>query len=378
MPRVYMDYCATTPVHPSVRDAVLVALDEVFGNPSSLHSAGQQAAALIEEARARVAAGIGAAPDEICFTSGATEADNHALFGVMRARQQPGGHLITCTVEHHAVLHAAQALEREGVDVTYLPVDGAGLVNPDAVREAIRPDTALISIMMVNNEVGAVQPIQEIGRIAREHGILFHTDAVQAVGLFDVDVDELGVDLLSLSAHKIYGPKGIGALYIRRGVNVSPILYGGPQEATRRPGTENVPGIAGLGAAVQLALEHKAEEYPRLQALRARLIEGLREAIPGTTVNGPLDMVAPHVASLSLPGVDGEMLLFRLSAEGIAASMGSACTAEDIQPSHVLVAMGLPREQIEGTLRLSLGFPTTVDDIDYVCEVLPVVAARCR
>jgi cysteine desulfurase len=350
----------------------------VFGNPSSLHSAGQQAAALIEEARARVAAGIGAAPDEICFASGATEADNHALFGVMRARQQPGGHLITCAVEHHAVLHAAQALEREGVDVTYLPVDGVGLVNPDAVRKAIRPDTALISIMMVNNEVGAVQPIREIGRIAREHGILFHTDAVQAVGLFDVDVDELGVDLLSLSAHKIYGPKGIGALYIRRGVNVSPILYGGPQEATRRPGTENVPGIAGLGAAVQLTLEHKAEEYPRLQALRARLIEGLREAIPGTTVNGPLDMAAPHVASLSFPGVDGEMLLFRLNAEGIAASMGSACTAEDIQPSHVLVAMGLPREQIEGTLRLSLGFPTTVDDIDYVCEVLPVVAARCR
>jgi len=376
--RVYLDYCATTPVNPAVRAAMLPTLGEVFGNPSSLHQVGQEAAQLVEQARAQVAEGIGACPEEICFTSGATEADNLALIGVLRNHDPHHSHLITSAIEHHAILHTAQALEGDGYAVTYLPVDSSGLVDPEHVRQAIRPETTLISIMMVNNEVGTIQQIAEIGCIAHQHGILMHTDAVQGMGLLDVDVDDLAVDLLSLSAHKIYGPKGVGALYVRKGTPLTPITFGGPQESALRAGTENVPGIVGLSAAVKLITEHKAEERERLNGLRQHLITGLQEAIPTMIVNGSPTRFAPHIASVSFPGADGEMMLFRLNMQGIAVSMGSACTAEDIEPSHVLMAMGLPVSQIEGTLRLSMGYPTTSHDIDYVCEVLPVVVAQCR
>lgn len=376
--RIYLDYCATTPVHPEVREAMRPALDQAFGNPSSLHWMGRAAREQLDAARGQVAAGIGAHPGEIYFTSGATEADNLALIGSLRGAGSGRRHLITSSVEHHAILHAAQTLERDGCSVTYLPVDSRGRVSPDEVRAAIRPDTGLISVMMVNNEVGTVQPIAEIGAIAREHGVSFHTDAVQGVGLLDVEVDELGVDLLSLSAHKLYGPKGVGALYVRQGVRLEALVFGGPQEGGLRPGTENVPGIVGLGAAVGLAVQHRAGERERLGGLRQFLVEGLARVLPECSVNVPASHCAPHVISASFPGADAEMMLFRLSEMGIAVSMGSACNSESIEPSHVLLAMGLPREAIEGTLRVSLGYPTTAGDLDALLSALPEVVQACR
>ena len=374
--RIYLDYCATTPVHPSVRDAMLRALDVDFGNPSSMHWAGQDSRRLMDQARMDVARGIGCRPAEIHFTSGATEADNLALFGTLRRFPSNEAHLITSAIEHHAVLHAAQHLEQEGYSVTYLPVDEHGLVNADDVQRAIRPETKLISVMYVNNEVGSVQPIAEIGRIAREHKILFHTDAVQAIGLFDVNVDDLNVDLLSLSAHKIYGPKGIGALFVRAGIELSPMLFGGPQEGMLRAGTENVPGIVGLGAAMNLVCEHRAEERPRILELRKSLINGLQSIGLEVIVNGPEDAVAPHVLSISFVGADAEMLLIRLNNEGFAVSLGSACNSESIEPSHVLTAMKLPQEQIESTLRFSLGMPSTKDEINTLLDVITRVLPR--
>jgi cysteine desulfurase len=374
--RIYLDYCATTPLHPSVREAMRAALDEDFGNPSSMHWAGREAARRVGEARAQVARGIGCRPEEIYFTGGATEADNLALSGILHSFLPDHPHLITSAVEHHAVLFTAQQLEREGFPVTYLPVDARGCVDPEVVRAAIRPDTALISVMLINNETGAIQPIREIGALARQAGIRMHTDAVQGVGLLDVTVDGLQVDSLSLSAHKIYGPKGVGALYLRHGTRFSPLMFGGPQEGHLRPGTENVPGIVGLGAAVELVNQHKPIETPRLAQLRQRLLEGLQERIPGTIVNGAPERTAPHVASVTLPGADAEAMLLQLSALGVAASMGSACTSQAIEPSHVLTAMGLGRAQIEATLRISLGFPTTPDEIDGFLDVIPQVYRR--
>jgi len=375
--QVYLDYAATTPIHPDVRNAMLRALDHDFGNPSSLHWAGRRAAALVEQARGQVARAIGGAPEEIIFTSGATEADNLALAGTLRARPE-GGHLITCAVEHHAILHAAEALARAGHAVSILPVDGQGHVDPDAVRRAIRPDTALISIMWANNEVGTIQPVAEIAAVAHEHEVPFHTDAVQAIATLDVDVQAAGVDLLSLSAHKIYGPKGVGALYVRAGNALEPLLYGGSQEAGLRPGTENVPGIVGLGAAASLAACGRDGTRAHLARLRRALIEALRQIAPDVIINGPEQAVAPHIVSASFPGTDGEMLLFMLSQAGIACSMGSACTAEDMEPSHVLMAMGLPLPQIDGTLRFSLGSPASDADIAILCEALPNILAQCR
>lgn len=375
-PRIYLDYCATTPVHHSVREAMLRALDVDFGNPSSMHWAGKDARQLIDQSRADVACGIGCQPSEIVFTSGATEADNLALFGILRLFPSNGAHLITSAIEHHAILHAAQQLEHKGYSVTYLPVDDHGMVNAEDVRRAIRPETKLISIMYVNNEVGSVQPIAEIGRIAREHKILVHTDAVQSIGFLNVNVDELHVDLLSLSAHKIYGPKGIGALYVRSGVELAPMILGGPQEGSLRAGTENVPGIVGLGAAMNLVREHRAEERIRLLELRKRLINGLQAIGPEVIVNGPEDAVAPHVLSVSFVGADAEMMLIRLNTEGIAVSLGSACNSESIEPSHVLTAMKLPQEQIESTLRFSLGIPTTKDEIETFLDVITRVLPR--
>jgi cysteine desulfurase len=371
--RLYLDYCATTPLHPQVRDKMLLALDQCYGNPSSMHWAGREAATLLHEARLQVAKSLACQAEEIIFTSGATEADNLALLGVIMSSLPDRAHLITTAVEHHAILHTAQYLENQGVSVTYLPVDGQGLVDPQAVIEAIRPETALISVMHVNNETGAVQPVGEIGRMAREQGILMHSDAVQSMGLLDVQVDNLQVDLLSISAHKIYGPKGSGALYVRRGTPLAPLLHGGVQETGLRPGTENIPGILGLGEAAALTLAKKGEERPRLAALRNRLAEGLHERIPGLVINRPSAAWAPHVVSASFPGADAEAMLLHLTRQGVAASMGSACTAKSIEPSHVLTAMGLSAAQIQGTLRLSLGYFTTEEEItrflSLICDV---------
>jgi cysteine desulfurase len=374
--KVYLDYCATTPVHPDVRAAMLSTLAEDFGNPSSMHWAGRRALEFITQARVEVAAGIGSRPEEIYFTSGATEADNLALLGILHQYQPGDAHLITSAVEHHAILHAAAQLKREGYGVTILPVDSEGRVNPQSVRQAIRRETVLISVMLVNNETGAIQPVEEIGAISAEHGILMHTDAVQGIGHLDVNVDHLNVHLLSLSAHKIYGPKGIGALYVREGVRMIPMAYGGFQEKALRPGTENVPGIVGLGAAFRFAQNHMAGERKRQAQLRDYLIMGLKARIPRVVINGPSEKVAPHVISVSFLGSDGEMMLIRLNNEGFAVSMGSACTSKSIEPSHVLTAMGLPREQIEGTLRISLGYPTTESELDRFLEIIPAVVQR--
>lgn len=371
-PGIYFDYCATTPVHPDVRNQILRTLEVGFGNPSSLHWAGKDAKLILNQARAEVADGIGSRPDEIIFTSGATEADNLALFGTLRRFPPKEAHLITSVIEHHAVLHAAQQLEREGYSVTYLPVDQYGLVNPGDVYRSLRPETKLLSVMYVNNETGSIQPVAEIGKIARERGVLFHTDAVQAVGLFDVDVDDLNVDMLSLSAHKIYGPKGVGALYIRSGVEINSLIFGGPQEQSLRAGTENVPGIAGLGAAMTLVRQVRADERARLLELRKGLIDGMQALGAGVIVNGSPEMTAPHVISVSFAGADAEMLLIRLNAEGIAVSLGSACNSKSVEPSHVLTAMRLPHELIESTLRISLGMPTTRQEIN----LLPAALAR--
>jgi cysteine desulfurase len=293
-------------------------------------------------------------------------------------RHKPGkAHLITSSIEHHAILHTALQLQREGYQVSILPVNDRGMVDPVDVRKAILPETTLISVMMVNNEVGSIQPLAEIGQIAHESGVLFHTDAVQGIGLLEVDVNALNLDLLSLSAHKIYGPKGVGALYMRAGVRLAPLFYGGSQEQTMRPGTENVPGIAGLGAAMRLTSQHKAQENIRLTRLRGVLISNLQERIPGTLVNGS-SSVSPHVISISFPGADGEMMLIRLNGAGIAVSMGSACTSKDIEPSHVLMAMGLPRSQIEGTLRISLGYPTTEAELAIFLETLPEIWRKAK
>jgi len=374
---IYLDYCATTPIHARVRQAMLATLEEQFGNPSSMHWAGQAAAGMVAQARQQVAGGLRCLPQEVFFTSGATEADNLALFGVLRQRPPGGAHLITTAVEHHAVLHAAQQLDRAGYAVTVLPVDGQGVVDPDDVRKALRPETVLVSVMLVNNEVGSIQPVGEIAEIAHAAGALAHTDAVQGLGLLEVDFQALGVDLLSLSAHKIYGPKGIGALIVRQGLKLQPMLFGGAQEGGLRPGTENVPGIVGLGAAVALVLEQRAAERERIRSLREWFIAELQQRIPGLKVNGPLQ-TAPHVLSLSFPGADAEMMLVRLSAAGVAASLGSACTSRDLEPSHVLAAMGLPLEQIAGTLRFSLGKFTTEEELRRVLELLPAIWQRCR
>lgn len=373
---LYFDYCATTPLHPAVKEAILPALESLYGNPSSLHSFGQAARQQVEEARNQVAYGIGASPDEIVFTSGATEANNMALLGTMQALSPKKTHLIVSAIEHHAVLHTAQALAGRGFQVTYLPVDHQGLVSVDELEMAIRPETGLVSIMMVNNEVGSVQDIAAIGRITKAHNVIFHTDAVQAVNCLEIDVDRLQVDLLSLSAHKMYGPKGVGALYIRRGTICQPILFGGAQENKFRPGTENMPGIIGLGTAMALRNEDYPLRHSHFTQLRRELVNALGQAVPGVVFNGPQEQVAPHVISASFPNVNGELMLFHLNQTGVAVSMGSACTSESIEPSHVLLAMGLPEEQIEGTLRISIGTPTTIEDVHHLVGIIAEVISK--
>jgi cysteine desulfurase len=380
--RVYLDNSATTAVAPEVVDAMLPYFSDEMGNAQSVHSFGQRAKAAVERARRQVAGLIGAAPAEIVFLSGGTEADNLAIRGIAHAHREHGGHIISTKIEHPAVLSTCEALESEGFSVTYLPVSPSGLVSIDDLREAIRDDTILISVMHANNETGTVQPIEQIGRIvaeAREAGhkhLHLHTDAVQSAGKIPVDVRGLGVDLLSLSAHKIHGPKGIGALYIKKGTRLAKLLHGGHHERDRRPGTENVPGIVGFGLAAELASRTLAERAGSMQQQRDYLERKVLERIAGARVNGDPERRVPNITNLSFRGLDGESLLIALDLKGVAVSTGSACASGSLEPSHVLTALGLSREAVRGSLRFSLSAYTTREEVDYAIKVLDETAAR--
>ncbi len=378
MKRVYLDYAATTPADPEVVKAMLPYFTEVYGNPSSIYSLGQEAKEGIETARAQVAGLIGARPDEVVFTSGGTEADNTALKGVAYANETKGDHIITTAIEHHAVLESAKFLEERGYNVTYLPVDKDGMVDPDSVRKAITAKTVLVSVMHANNEVGTIEPIAEIGKITRAAGAYFHTDAVQTVGHIPVDVNKMGVDLLSTSAHKLYGPKGVGALYIRRGTRIAQFMHGGQQEQGRRATTENVPGIVGFGKAAELARAEMGSEAVRITALRDRLITGLVEHIDHLRLNGHPANRLPNNVNIAVEFVEGESMCLNLDLEGICSSTGSACSSASAEPSHVLVAIGVPLQMAHGSLRFSLGKWTTDEDIDRVLEVLTRVVKKLR
>ncbi|MDK2820147.1 MAG: cysteine desulfurase [Clostridia bacterium] len=379
MRRVYLDHSATTPVRSEVLDAMLPFLKEdAFGNPSSIYSYGREAKKAMEEAREKVANLIGAEPEEIFFTSGGTEADNMALMGTVAANEKKGRHIITSSIEHHAILNTAQYLKKKGFKVTFLPVTKEGLVQVEDIKKAITDETVLISVMHVNNEVGTIQPIKEIGALAKEHGITFHTDAVQSVGKIPVNVDDLNADLLSISGHKIYGPKGIGCIYIRKGTKINPILFGGAQERTYRPGTENMPGIVGFGRAAELAAKELDSEMERIKSLRDKLIEGIKERIPDVQLNGDLNNRVAINANFAFSNVEGESLLLSMDMKGICASSGSACSSGSVNPSHVLLAMGIPPKLAEGSVRFTLGRDNTEEDIDYVLENLPQIVEHLR
>lgn len=380
MQRVYLDNAATTKVRPEVIQAMLPAFSEFYANPSSLHTYAQEAKKLIEDARVKVQKAINAAsPEEIIFTGGGSESDNTVLRGVLSLNTKKGNHIITTQVEHHAILHTLEAMQHEGIaDVTYLPVDEYGMVSADDVRNAIRPDTVLVSVMFANNEVGTIMPITEIGKICRENNVLFHTDAVQAVGHLPIDVQAMNIDFLSLSGHKFHGPKGIGALYCRKGLRFSPLILGGAQEKKKRAGTENVPGIVGLGVAIEYATEHMKEAADHMLRLRNKLIDGIEDRIPDVKLNGHRTCRLPNNVNFSIKYIEGESILLMLDINGIAASSGSACTSGSLDPSHVLLAMGLKHETAHGSLRLTLSEYTTEQEIDYVLEVLPQIVERLR
>ncbi len=377
--RVYFDYNATSPLAPEVIEAVARASRDTFGNASSVHHFGQQAKAAVDDARSAVAALINADPSEIVFTSGGTEADNFAIRGAADALEPTGRrHLIASAIEHEAVLNTLKALARHGSRTTLLPVDHSGIVSPDRLREAITSDTALVSVMHANNEIGTIQPIAELAAIAHEHGALMHTDAVQSAGKIAVDVRALGADLLSLSAHKFNGPKGVGVLWIKRGTRLQPTMTGGKHERNRRAGTENVPGISGLGVAARLAAAKIASETARVGALRDRLEAGILAAVPGTTVNGARDERVPNTTNISFDRVEAESLLIALDLEGIAVSTGSACSSGTLEPSHVLRAMGLPAHRTQNSLRFSLGMLSTAEEVDFVVATLPRLVEKLR
>ncbi len=378
MKRIYMDHNATTPLREEVLDAMMPYLREEFGNASSLHSYGMQARRAIEGAREQVATGLGAQPREIVFTGCGTESDNQAIKGIAFAKRGQGDHIITSQIEHKAVLETCQYLEKQGFRVTYLPVDKYGTVNPNDVARAITEQTVLVSVMFANNEVGTIQPIAEIGQMCRERGVCFHTDAVQAVGKLPIDVNELGIDLLSLSAHKFYGPKGVGALYARRGVKMDPLLHGGHQERGRRAATENVAGIVGLGKAIELRLEEMESEAERLAALRDRLCDGISELIESVHLNGhPTDRL-PGTLDMGFEYIEGEGIIMGLDLAGVAVSSGSACTSASLEASHVLLAMGIEPALAQGSIRFSLGRGNTDADVDYVLEKLLPIVERLR
>ena len=377
MRRIYLDNAATTAVSPEVLEAMLPYFTQVWGNASSIHGFGRDAKRAIETARRQVMKALGAAaPQEIYFTAGGTESDNWAIKAVALAKGS--GHIITTAIEHHAVLHTCQWLEKHGFEVTYLPVDEYGRVAAAQVEKALRPDTILVSVMAANNEVGTIQPIGEIGALCRARGVLFHTDAVQAVGALPIDVQAMHIDLLSLSGHKLHGPKGAGALYVRKGVKLDSYLHGGAQERGFRAGTENVPAIVGLGKAIEIAQANLADNAARMTALRQRLIDGLMDRVPGTRLNGHPTERLPGNANLSFDKVEGEALLLRLDLVGVAGSSGSACTSGTLDPSHVLLALGLTQAQANGALRLTIGTDTTQEEIDQVLDVLPPIVADLR
>ena len=375
---VYADNAATTKLSPAVLEAMMPYLTEEYGNPSSLYRFGNHAKRAIEQARKEVADVLGAEPFEILFTGGGSEADNWVK-EIMRSLKARGkNHFITSAVEHHALLHSAQRLQKEGFEVTFIPVDREGQIDPEQVRAAIRPETGLVSIMFANNEIGTIYPIKEIGAICRQAGVLFHTDAVQAAGHLPINVKEMNIDLLSLSAHKFHGPKGVGAFYCRRGIPLPSLIDGGAQERGKRAGTENVAGIVGLGAALRLANEEMSETSARVSAMRDRLIDGILQTVPMCRLNGPRHNRLPGNCNISFLGIEGESLLLRLDLAGIAASSGSACASSSLDPSHVLLAIGLPHEVAHGSVRLSLSDYNTEEDVDYILEKLPEIVSTLR
>lgn len=376
--RIYMDNAATTPVRDEVFEAILPYFKEYYGNASSVYAIAKESKKALENARAQVAALIGANPDEVYFTAGGSESDNMALRGVVNASNKEKKHIITTKIEHHAILHTAEYLEKKGVDVTYLEVDEYGKISLEDLEQAIRPETVLISVMFANNEIGTIQPVKEIGEIARKHGVLFHTDAVQAAGHVPINVDEMHIDLLSMSGHKLGAPKGIGAIYIRKGSRVAPLIFGGAQEKKQRAGTENIPGIVGMGKAAEIAKAEMEEATKKLVHLRDKLISGILESIPHSRLNGhPTDRL-PGNSNISFEFIEGESLLLLLDALGIAASSGSACTSGSLDPSHVLMAIGLPHEIAHGSLRLTLDHQNTEEEVDFVLEKLPAIVQRLR
>jgi len=377
--RIYLDHNATTPLNPAVADAMDAALREEFGNPSSLHHFGQRAKAVVDLARSSVAALVGADASEVVFTSGGTESDNFAIRGTAEALERTGRrHLVACAIEHEAVINTVKALGKRGWDVTLVAVGPSGIVSPDDLRAALRDDTALVSVMHANNEIGTIQPIDELAILAHERGALFHTDAVQTAGKIPLDVKKLGVDLLSISAHKFYGPKGIGAIWIRRGLRILPIMTGGKHERNRRAGTENVPGIVGMGAAADIARMKMADEAARLAPLRDRLEKGVLRAVSGTDVNGAPTPRVANTTNISFDRVEAESLLIALDLEGIAVSTGSACSSGTLEPSHVLKAMGFQAHRTQNSIRFSLGAGNTEADVDRVIAVLPEIVKKLR
>lgn len=377
MNRVYMDNAATTPVSPAVLEKMLPYFSECYGNANSIHSTGLDARKALNAARKKVAAALNCNPEEVYFTSGGSESDNWALKGVAFANRKKGNHIITSAIEHHAILHTCEWLEKLGFEITYVPVDADGLVNPADVEAAITDKTILISIMAANNEIGTIEPIEEIAKIAHAHHVLFHTDAVQAIGAIPVDVRAIGCDLLSLSGHKFHGPKGVGALYIKQGTRIDNLIHGGAQERGRRASTENVAGIVGMAEAIELATANIPEKAARISALRDQLIDGLT-ALPYVRLNGHRTKRLPGNVNVSVRFIEGESLLLRLDLAGVAASSGSACTSGSLDPSHVLLAIGLPHEIAHGSLRLSLSDTTTKEEVDYVLSVLPGIIEYLR
>lgn len=379
MQKVYLDNAATTKVRDEVVEAMLPYFTEYFGNPSSLHLFAREAGKGLDTARAQVAKALNAKPEEIIFTGGGSESDNMVLRGIPEAYKKKGKHVITSAVEHHAVLHTLEAMEKEGrVEVTYLSVDEYGMVTAEQVEKAIRPDTVLVSIMFANNEVGTIMPIEQIGETCKKYGVLFHTDAVQAVGHVPVDVEKMHIDLLSLSGHKFHGPKGVGALYVRKGVRIPALILGGAQERRKRAGTENVPGIVGMGKAIELATSELEDNAAKMKVLRDRLIFGIPARIPDVKLNGHPTERLPNNVNFSIRFIEGESILLMLDLNGIAASSGSACTSGSLDPSHVLLAMGLPHEVAHGSLRLTLSEFTTPEEIDYVLDTLPPIVEKLR
>lgn len=375
---IYLDHAATTPMDPEVLQAILPYYTDRFGSASTLYSLGKETRQAVEDAREKIAKLIGANSNEIFFTSGGTEADNWALKGVAFANQKKGNHIITSKIEHHAVLETCEWLQKHGFEVTYLPVDSEGKVSPDDVRNAITDQTILITIMHANNEIGTVQPVEEIGKIAKEKNVLFHTDTVQTVGNIPVDVNAIGCDMLSISGHKLYGPKGIGAMYVRKGTRIESFMHGGGQENHKRAGTHNVAGIVGLGKAAELAMQRLDKSIPKITSLRDKLIQGIMEKIPDVRLNGHATDRLPNNVNVSFEGIEGESIILLLDMHGICASSGSACTSGSLDPSHVLLAIGLKHEEAHGSLRLTLGKENTDWDVKNVLDALPVIVERLR